>query len=337
MKKLVSILLVMILTIVLIPSTTALTAEEGSSTGSFSVGGTAPHIDAFQVYSDAACTLAATSFTPQVTYYAKITVSDANTLNDIQQLVVKAFYDSDGSNPDESTRTTGNSQSAAIYTWTKASNAWALSAGANTTWSTVTASNVAPNMSNTSGDWILAFKVGKVATESVGSANWDLHVKVTDGTYLTHGFYARDRAVLWYGQITVNTSNIDFGVVNVGTGFADNVNEVANVSVLCVVNGDFYGRMKSSSTWTGSNHTASYDNGGTCSNPAEFSLKGYQTDSFANALQITTAAAGVNIAEQTQTTEAGLVHDTLTLWLKVASVFEIDAYSGTITFMVANR
>ncbi len=39
----------------------------------------------------------------------------------------------------------------------------------------------------------------------------------------------------------------------------------------------------------------------------------------------------------TLTTEIGMQRTAVTLWLKIASVFPIDTYSGTVYFMVANR
>ena len=334
MRKLISILVVAALALGLVPASLAMAAETGTSSGSFSVGGTAPHIDAFETYSDAACTLVANSLTPQVIYYAKISVSDANTLDDIQEIKVKSYYDATQADADESTIVAGAAQTAAIFTWTKAGG-WTIAAGAPTTWTVETASSVNPTMTATTGDWIMAFKVGKVATEPVGVANWDFHAKVTDGTFLAHGIYLRGKLVLWYGQITVNTANIDFGTVNVATGFADNVNEVSSISVLCHSNGDFYGQVKSSATWRGSANNATLDSTGACANANEFSLKVYYNDTFASATQVDTT--GVNVAPQSQTTEAGLLHDTLTLWLKLGAVFPIDAYSGSITFMIANR
>jgi hypothetical protein len=57
------------------------------------------------------CTTAASDFTPQLTYYAKVTVSDANTLNDIQVVKVKIYYDDDVSSAiDESTIVAGAAQ-----------------------------------------------------------------------------------------------------------------------------------------------------------------------------------------------------------------------------------
>jgi hypothetical protein len=215
----------------------------------------------------------ASDFTPQLTYYAKVTVSDANTLNDIQVVEVKVYYDDDVSSAiDEATIVAGNAQTAAILTWTKATGLWAIDAGTPTTWTIESASCVLPTMGDTTGDWIFAFKVGKVATESLGDAGWDLPARGTDGTFYTHGTYLRTKQVLWYGQITVNTANIDFGTVNVNSGFADNVNEVTGISATMISNGDST-KWKILTTWSGVTHNADFDETGVCDNAMSFRLK----------------------------------------------------------------
>jgi len=313
-------------------------STQGTTQGSFNIGSENPNVDAFQVYSDSDLTTVANDLTPQVTYYAKITVTDPNTLNDIQTVKVKMFYDADGTDPVESTVTEGNTQTAAIFTWTKATGLWTLDAGTGTTWAIVSASSVTPTMTATTGDWVLAFRVGKVATESVGDANWDLHARVTDGTYLSHSLYQKDKQVLWFGQTNVNTGTVDFGEVEPGTGFADDVNKVGAVQVTCISNGEYTGSMRSAATWTGTGaegYVADYDSTGACSNPNEFSLKAFRVDDFANAVQIGTTNTVVSPGAP-QTTEAGDVHSDITFWLKVASVFQIDVYEGSIHFVISN-
>jgi hypothetical protein len=326
MRKLITFLLVLSLLLAVMPSLAVFAAESGSSSGSFTVGGDVPQVNAFQTYSDADCLTTANEFTPQLTYYAKVTVTDANTLNDIQVVTVKIYYDEDTATPlDESTIVAGAAQTAAILTWTKATGLWTIDAGTPTTWAIVSGSCVTPTMGDTTGDWIFAFKVGKVATESVGDAGWEMHARVTDGTFYTHGMYRLGKHVLWYGQITVSTANINFGIVNTNTGFADNVNEVTGITLTTISNGDFWGQAKSSATWAGVTYSADFDQTGACSNPNEFSLKVWCDDTFGSAVQIT--LAGANITTMTQTTETGMERTEITLWLRIAAVFPIDTYS----------
>ena len=66
MRKFISVLIVLALALGALPATAVFAAESGSTSGSFSVGSTAPSVSALQVYSDAGCTLTAAALTPQV-------------------------------------------------------------------------------------------------------------------------------------------------------------------------------------------------------------------------------------------------------------------------------
>ncbi len=335
MHKLISILIVLALALVCLPSTAVFAADSGSTSGSFSVGGVAPNISNLQVYSDAACTLVAAALTPQVIYYIKVTVSDANTLNNINQVKVKIFYDVGATHPDESTITAGNEQTAAIFTWTKVGNVWAKDAGAGASWTIVSASSVTPTMTASSGDWIFAIKIGKTATESIAPNVWDLHARATDSGNLTFGYYLWGKTVSWYGEAQVLTANVNFGAVALGSGFAADVNKVTGISSIFISNGDYSAMVKSSATWTGSANIATLDPNGNCVNASEFALKLYIADIYGSALLLDTV--GVKITDGTQTLETGHSVTTTTAWLKIASVFPVDVYSGTTTYTIINR
>jgi hypothetical protein len=335
MYKLISIILALILALSLIPATAIFAAESGNSSGSFSIGSTAPNVTALQVYSDAALTLVAAALTPQVIYYVKATVTDANTLNDIKQVKLKMFYDVNATHPDESTIVAGNEQTAAIFAWTKIGNVWSVDAGAGTSWAIVSASSAVPSMTASSGDWVFAIKVGKVATESLGTAIWDFHARTTDQANLTAGYNLWGKSVLWYGESQINTANINFGEVALGSGFEANTNKVTGVSAVMISNGDFGVKVKSSPTWTGSSNIATLDATGNCVNSGEFALKAYGMDVYGSAFVID--AIGVNSYNGIQTLETGDIFTSGTFWLKIATVFPVDVYSGTITYTIVNR
>lgn len=327
----------------LMPSTMALAAEQGSATGSFSVGGVAPTVSALEVYSDAGCTTVASALTPQVVYYVKVTVSDPNTLNNIDNVTLKLYYDAGTTHPDEATITTGNEQRAAIFTWTKAGSVWGVDAGAGTSWAAVGASSVAPSTTATTGDWIFAIKLGKVATETpVGSGNvWELHARATDHEDYTSGYYcASTKLVSWYGEIQLNTPNITFGEVALKSGWdfpgwTSDTNKYTGVSVKFIANGDYASNVKSSATWTGPGGIATLDPTGYCINDNEFALKVYHQDVYGSAYLVDTT--GVNCRLGTQTLETGDGITTGTFWLKVAQHFPVGSYSGTITFTIVNN
>ena len=331
--KILSIVVGFALLLALVP---AAAYASDSTTGSFTVGSVAPNMTAMEIYSDAGLTLIASTLTPQVEYYKKISVSDANTLNDIAEVKVKMFYDATGSDPLESTVTAGNTQTAAIFTWTNAGSLWTIDAGAGTSWALVTADCVVPTLTASSGYWVVAFKIGKVSTESLAPANWDFWGQAKNTAGVVSGIYKRDKMVQWYGQISVNTANVNWGEVTPGTGFADNVNEQSGISATWVSNGNYEGQIKSSATWAGSLNTATLDAAGNTSNPKEFALNAWHDNTYASAILVNTTGVVIN-ATGVQTSETGVIHTGNTIWLKLASVFPIDIYSGTINYVISNR
>jgi len=304
--------------------------------GSFTASNSLPDVTALQLYSDADCTASVTNITPQVMYYAKVTASDANTLEDVDEVVFTLFYDIDGTDP--VAPTISDTQTCAIFTWDKdgGGSEWTVAAGVGTTWAVTTGDCVKPaTMTDSSGDWVFAVTAGKVATESLTTDNWDMYAKATDASG-SDTIYERDKEMLWYGEITANTAEAAFGDVAPGTGFADNVNEIGSVSVTYISNGDYDQKVKSAATWAGGTYTATFDAAGTCGSALEFSLNAFDADTFASRVQVDTTGVSID-ATCTLTGEAGNIVTTNTLWLKVASVFSIDTYTGNITYIIENR
>jgi hypothetical protein len=335
MKRMfISIVIALALLIGLVPATAAFAAEEGSTTGSFSVGGVAPNTSAMEVYSDAGLTLVSTALTPQVVYYVKVTASDANTLNNIKEVKVKVYYDVGATHPDEATITAGHEQTACIFTWTKVGNTWAKDAGGGTSWAIVAASSVTPTMTASSGDWIFAIKIGKVATESIAPNVWDLHARVTDNEDHTSGYYLWNKSVLWYGEVNILTANVTFGEVALGSGFGANVNKASGAQTNWISNGNYSAVLKSSPTWTGSSNIATLDPNGNCVNAGEFALRTYYMDVFGSSLLLN--STGVTMRNSAQTPETGADYNAGMFWLKIATVFPVDVYSGSIIFTIIN-
>jgi hypothetical protein len=308
--------------------------EEGPVSGSFTAANVTPTVTALEIYSDAGLTTVAADLTPQVMYYyVKVTAGDFNTIDDIDEIEVQLFYDAASSDP--VAPGVANTQTCAIFTWTKVGDAWAASAGAGTTWAIASSSSSRPAiMTTSSGDWVFAITAGKVATESPGADNWDVYAKATDGGG-NGTAYTRDKEMLWYGEISTSAT-ADFGSVTPGSGFADDTNEVGSISVNYTANGNYDQKVKSDVAWGGTTYTADYDATGACDDPQEFSLLAYDADAFGSALQVDTSGISID-ATGTQTGESGNTVASNTLWLKVASVFNIDTYSGNVTYIVENR
>ena len=312
-------------------------AAEDDVTGSFTTGNVTPDVTVLEIYSDAGLQSSVTNLTPQVMYYIKVTAGDPNTVDDIDEIEVQVFYDATPNDP--SAPGGGNTQTAALFLWDKDGGAseWTVSAGAGTSWAITSGSSVKPSpMTASSDDWVFAVTPGKVATESPDSDNWDMYAKASDDA-LNNTIYTRDKEMLWYGEIATSATAA-FDSVTPGTGFADGTNEVNSISVTYTSNGDYDQKVKSASSWAGGgSYTASYDITGDCSNVQEFSLKAYDDDVFSSAEQVL-IATGVSIdANGTITGETGNTVATNTLWLKVAATFGVDTYSGSITYIIADR
>ena len=310
-------------------------AAEDSVSGSFTPTNVLPTVTTLEIYSDNICTSVADSLTPQVYYFIKVTAGDGNTIDDIDQIDVQVFYDPTDADP--VAPGVADTQNCSIFTWDKdgGGSEWTVDAGAPTTWTILTANCTKPAvMTNATGDWVFVMTVGKVATESVGAANWDMYAESIDGSG-TGNTSTRDKEVLWYGEISTSAS-ADFGGVDNGSGFADNTNEVSGVSVVYISNGAYDQQVKSDATWDGASFTADFDDSGACAVAQEFSLMAYISDTFGSAVQVDLAGVSID-ATGTITDETGNTEANNTLWLRIAVTFSNDTYSGNIIYIITDN
>jgi hypothetical protein len=309
-------------------------ADEDTVDGSFTAANVLPDVTALEVYSDAGLSSVADNLNPYVEYYVKVTAGDLNTIDDIDEIEAQLFYDSGGTDP--AALGFADTQTCAILTWDKdGGSEWTISAGGGTTWSLDTGDCVKPSdMTESSDYWVFAVTIGKVATESPGSDDWDVYAKATDAGG-NDEYYTRDKEMMWYGEIKANTASADFGSVTPGTGFADGTNDVTGISMNYIANGDYDQKVKSDATWDGVTYTADFDATGTCDDDQEFSLMAYDEDTFGSAVPVDTSGVSID-ATGTQTAEAGNTVATNALWMKVGD-FQIDTYSGSITYIIEDR
>jgi hypothetical protein len=310
-------------------------AAEDSVTGSFSPTNVLPTVTGLNIY-DITTKAIVADISPQVYYSVNVTAGDGNTIEDIDEIEVQLFLDVGDTDP--LPPGAGSANSCAILTWDKdgGGSEWTIDAGGSISWSILTANCTKPsNMVAATGVWAFVIMAGKVATETQPTGdNWDTYAESIDGSG-SGNMTTRDKEVWWYGEIsTASTAN--FGGVENGSGFANDVNEVNNVSVNYISNGNYDQRVKSDATWAGGTYTATYDSTGVCANPQEFSLRAYDSDVFGSAVQVNTAGVSID-ATGTLTSELGHDVTTNTLWLKIAMVFSNDTYSGNIVYIIADR
>jgi len=327
----------LLLAIVLVVSSVvpAFAATSGPITGTFTINA-APSVDTV--------TMADTSLTPQSNHVITVDVSDADSIDDISQLALKLWYDTDGGTISETefNNATADAKNAAVLTWTKSGQsavAPVLTPG-GTTWSLVsyTVPSTPAHFSGTSFQWSFTIKAGKVATETNGTDRWQAAAKATDQASATDfGYDATNATMNWYGEISgLSSVAVDWGTVAPGLAFNGAGSQKSiGAAATYIANGAYDEKVKSDATWAGGTYTASLDVTGATASQNEFALKADDTATYTNSTLVDTV--GVTVDDTgAQTTEAGDSVASNNLWLKLSSSFDKDTYSGTITYIIAN-
>jgi len=331
--KLIPVMIMVALVLALMPAV-ALADTGGTSSGQFQVGNSDPANVSVELWTTGGTPATTTSMTPQVEYNAKVYVEDANSLDDLNTVTVRVFYDSNGTYASGDETGAANTQTLAILTWTNATpNTWTADPSASTTWTIEDGSCVEPTLTGTSGTFEFHFKPGKVATETAGSDKWHLYASADDGGGTPSTDTDENKTMNWFGEITVNTASVDWGILSAGDDFGDTTKETG-ISVTYLSNGAYDEQIASSSQWTGSSHNADLE---TTGSPAEneFSLKAYDADTLVSAVLIDASPTYTTIDDTgTLTGESGDTVATNTLWLKLGAPFASDTYSGTIYYQI---
>ncbi len=331
--KWLSLLVAVALVVCLVPLAYTQAAEV---TGKFTVKPKAPEVTALEIYEDKECTTPASSMTPQVTYYAKASVTQASGLKYLKKVEVYVYYDAGGGDGEPGSP---HPQSCALLTWNADPESWSIDAGGSTTWSIVTADCSRPsNLNSTTGDWVFAFVVGKVATETVAPNDWDGKGIATNKADKSGSNYVRDKGMNWYGEVAgLPTEAVDWGEVDPGLLFEQSPNPKTGITATYIANGDYATTIKGTD-WTGADYTAKLDED-EVEPPAgdnEFALKANDTNTYSSAKWVKKTDVDIN-ETGTQTTESGVYVSNNTLWLSLSESFEADVYEGTIHYGIRNR
>lgn len=294
-----------------------------------------------------AVTLLATEMTPQLQYDVSITVSDANTINDLTSLEFKLYYQDQGGVPSETQfdDAVADVHNCAVITWTPDDPGGTTYTGSTTfaptgtTWAFLPATvpNGPGDFNQTSFTFHFTLTIGKVATQTTGPALWHLAARATDlGGSSDFNYDPEGAAMSFYGEISgLSGVSVDWGTMNPGTDFAS-TERMLNATVVYVANGHYEKKVKSSPTWSGADNVAMLDPTGECAGSNQFSLKAYITNDLDQAILVD--ADGITVdSSGGQTGEAGDTISTNTLWLKLAPVFAKDTYTGTITYIISNE
>lgn len=321
----------------------AIFAADDTVTGTFS-NNNVPSITSV-ILNDAAGSTPVITMTPQTAFDVKVLVTDADGLTDLDTIEVKVWYDSDGGNPIESefdAVVDGNAQTAIIITYTQGTPTWELTEEASSTWDLGTC---VEGTADSGTAFEFKFTVGKVATETLGGAKWQIAAKVTDDSAESNTWgatsYDTDYSdMVWYGEISGVSGIVDWGTVNPGMAIAegDPSEETLGVTVNYIANGAYDEKVKTDATWPDSpddTADATLDEDGDSLASNAFSLKADDTNTLGSEVFVTAAGAAID-ETGVQTLEAGDDVSTNTLWLQLASTFIKDTYTGTITYIIAD-
>lgn len=285
-----------------------------------------PTVTSVALY-DAGGTTEVTSMTPYTAYDVKVTVTNAEGKSELKTIEVKIYYDADGAATEgEFAGKAANTQNCAIITWTEGTG-FALTDMAPTTWSLGTCVEPA----DLASPFEFKFTVGKVATETVSPAVWQIAAEVTDDADQHHwGADADGASMNWYGEVAVGPSEVNWGTLAPGATYAETVQNITPVTYIS--NGAYDEKVKTlNMSWGGATMVTTDP---TAANT--FALKADDTATFANADFVSTTPILINNAG-TQTGEAGVEVTANHLWLQLASTFTKGTYNGTIYYIIAEH
>jgi len=323
----------------------AMADTEGQSEGSFDLGNDNPVVINVALYESDEST-SATSMSPETGEYAlKIEVSDANSLNDIDQISVWIKQDSySGSN---------DVRYLSTMTWT--SSGWSYDGPGNdadVSWDLVTGdgkSRSADDLTGTSGTWWLHFTPGKYAVE--GTSNWRIDVTVDDGTTTDTGNVA-GISMQSYIEITADQTSYSFGSVSLSDTekpiTETDESAADHIAVSTRANGNYRLDSFTDGSWTGqtTSGTATVNPGATLGN-GEIRLTNNAegiSGSYAAGSKVSTTAGTItgyttvdgpaSLGGGQATSEPADTKD-IYQWLDVASAGLLpDEFQGTYTVQI---
>jgi len=328
LKKLLPIAMVFAMLSAMLVPAVALAAEDGAVETTFN-GNDTPDV---AVAADA-------TMTPQSETTINVTVTDADGFADIASVVLKLYWDADTTAATQGAEFEAlavNAETVAGITWTSAGG-FELDEEASSTWAIgVSTECSTPTDDDLANPFVFVIKPSKVATEAAntGTACWQISVLVTDDQDATgYGSDTSRAAMNWYGDITVNTANANFGILVPGTDFFTAT--VGSISMKYISNGDYDEQVKvATDAFTGV--TVDVVDPWACSGSNEIAFKADDDDTSAGAVGVTAAGATIDdlgdITEETGDTVA-----INSLWLKIGSTW--TAYgtkTGNIYFVIAN-
>jgi hypothetical protein len=277
---------------------------------------------------------------PLNTYFAKVSITTSGEqLSGLQTIQVTLFYNETGSD-NMTALLVGDTQTCAMLNRIVGGTIsdWTIDSGSTTTWDIVTGSCSEPIDLNTNdGKWVFAFIPGKVATESVGAAHWDALGKATNSSSLSGERYVREKAMNWYGEITVDSpALVNWGEVPLGLTSDNLTYNPKTVGIHYIANGNYNENIRSED-WAGSGESVTLSTGDPPALSGSFALKANDIDELGTAISVTDSYNSTNNTRGL-TTEDGITVDSNSLWLSLSQTgIAPVVYNGQIYYQIAQR
>lgn len=365
LRKTLALVLAIVFLISLVPATVFADEPEehqsGEITGQFGTT-TAPEVTSIVIHNEGT-EVVPTDLTPQQQYDIKVNVTNEDDIDELDELVVKLWFDSPGNAYEEGDfdSATADAQEVAVITWERSGNTAALTPG-DTSWSlddqTLPES---VDFDGTSFEFVFTITIGKVAKETATQDNkWQLAAKVTDQGSLDHylAYSVGEEYGLgmnWYGEIEVpDAHQVNWGSIPAGIDF-DHVDAVKRVVsgesdeiITFIANGGYQEQVKADTTWNRASGDGPTEVTRNTDAAAEntFALAIDTTDTYdgeAEGSSILLAADDFigfrGGAPKSATNEAGDEVSDYYMFIKLSDPFAADnpsSYSGGITFGITN-
>lgn len=230
-RKILSLVGVLALVASLVTPMAVFAAGTGESEGDVEAGNSAPTFSLQTLKYQDGTALTSSTLDPYDRsqgngYKLAFTVTDANSLDDIDTITVYIHYDSDSDNA--TADASGGSDDVNTQfkmIWTASTGNFTVGSVGSTTftdatdWALDAVNSDEPNdLTVDSGEWIYYFQIGKVATEDA-TGKWDVYIAVVDngGGTTTWDATLLDHKMSTYDEILVSPATISFGTVTMGT------------------------------------------------------------------------------------------------------------------------
>ncbi len=363
LKKLLPIGVAVALLVSLLVPATVFAADTGPTEGSVTLGNSAPTFSLQTLkYQDGTALAVAGTVDPYKQgagngYKLAFTVTDTNSLNDIDTITVYIHYDSNSDNA--TVDASGGSDDVNTQfkmIWTASTGLFTVGTVGSTTftdatdWALDASGSSAPSpLTADSGGWIFYFQIGKVATEAaLAASGWDVYIAVVDddGSTTTWDATLADYKMSTYDEILVSPATVSFGTVTMATtGNAAG----STINATTIDNGSHKLQIYADGTWTADSESfeLSLETATASAGDREIVLWGDGNETEGSVMAY---AACVTATQQAKTSAAKLdiatgltirqsVSGTIVyskVYLDLGTKIPVKTYSGTITYMVVS-